>query len=356
MPEFFYHMRQAPLSDHLAPRSKGRWRSGATLLLLVCGLAGCSAETAPNMLNAQGPAAARINDLWWLMFWLATFVFVVVLLLTGLAIYRSRQRNTGASHHFAARPLFFLTAGGLIPLFILIFLIVASLRAGRAITLANEDALIVDVVGHQWWWEVRYPGQEIITANEIHIPAGEPVTFRITTQDVIHSFWIPQLHGKLDMLPGRVNQMQLEATAPGEYLGLCAEFCGIQHTFMLFKVIAHPPEIFAEWVDERQQTAVAPTDALQARGMAVFFAANCNQCHQIRGITEPGPAVGAVGPDLTHLGSRSTLAAGRVENNEETLALFITAPDSVKPGVHMPATPLPGEDLDALVAFLLSLE
>jgi cytochrome c oxidase subunit 2 len=309
------------------------------------------------MLNPQGSSAAEINDLWWLMFWLAMFVFVVVLLLAGIAIYRSRRRNTEDPHHRAASPAFFLTAGGVIPLFILIPLIVVSVQTSRAVSLpSEEDALTIDVIGRQWWWEVRYPAQGIVTANEIHIPAGEPVTFRISSQDVIHSFWVPQLHGKIDMLPGRVNVLNLEAAAPGEYMGICAEFCGLQHTFMLFWVIAHAPESFDEWVSQRQQVAVAPTDPLQARGQEVYFEATCDQCHVIRGITRPESEIGAVGPELTHFASRGTLGAGRAENNAETLAAFIVNPHSIKPGVHMPPSPLSTDDLDALVAFLLNLE
>ncbi|MBX3001222.1 MAG: cytochrome c oxidase subunit II [Caldilineaceae bacterium] len=343
--------------EQLGRRIRSKWIGAISSLLLTFLLVGCSTDTTPNMLDAQGSAAAEINSLWWLMFWLALLVFVAVITLTTMAIYRSRQRKTAAPNHYSARPTFFLTAGAIIPLFILIPLIIVSVRASRTITLPGAQSMMtIDVIGRQWWWEVRYPDHGIVTANEIHIPAGERVAFRITSQDVIHSFWVPQLHGKLDMNPGRVNVIHLEAAEPGEYMGLCAEFCGLQHTFMLFWVIAHPPESFAEWIAQRQQAAVAPTDALQARGQEVYFAAACDQCHVIEGITRLESQIGAVGPDLTHYASRGTLGAGRAENNAETLAAFIINPHAIKPGVHMPPTPLSTDDLEALVAFLMNLE
>lgn len=357
MLEVFSNLRQARFTERLAQRIRSRRLRGSLSLLLALLVAGCSTEATPNMLNAQGPAAAEINSLWWLMFWLAMLVFVAVFVLTAIAIYRSRRRKTAAPNHYSARPAFFLTAGAIIPLFILIPLIIVSVRASRIITLPGaQSTLTIEVIGRQWWWEVRYPDQGIVTANEIHIPAGERVAFRLTSQDVIHSFWVPQLHGKLDMNPGRVNVIHLEAAEPGEYMGLCAEFCGLQHTFMLFWVIAHPPDSFDEWVTQRQQAAIAPTDPLQARGQGIFFAAACDQCHVIQGITRPESEIGAVGPELTHFGSRGTLAAGRTGNNPETLAAFITNPNDIKPGVHMPHTPLSADDLEALVAFLLNLE
>jgi cytochrome c oxidase subunit II len=263
MPAVFSYTRQDRSVDRLGQRIRSRWIGGAASLLLAFLLVGCSTDATPNMLDAQGPAATEINSLWWLMFWLAMLVFVAVIIMTTIAIYRSRQRNAAAPEHYSSRPSFFLTAGAIIPLFILIPLIVISVRASRIITLPGQQStLTIEVVGRQWWWEVRYPDHGIVTANEIHIPAGERVAFRITSQDVIHSFWVPQLHGKLDMNPGRVNVIHLEATEPGEYMGICAEFCGLQHTFMLFWVIAHPPESFDEWIGPYRSLAGARTGRL----------------------------------------------------------------------------------------------
>jgi cytochrome c oxidase subunit 2 len=295
------------------------------------------------------------------MFWLAMIVFAAVLLFSGLAIYRSQRRRQDAPQPFMARPAFFLTAGGIIPLGILVFLVVASVRTSRALHIpmsgtASEELLTIDVIGRQWWWEVRYPEQGILTANEIHIPAGEEVLFRVTSDDVIHSFWVPELHGKIDMMEGRVHSIRLEASQPGIYLGICAEFCGIQHTFMEFLVIAHDQESFANWILARQQVATPSTDALEQRGQAVYFATGCEHCHTIQGITRPESAIGVVGPDLTHLASRTTLAAGRLENTPQNLAAWLLDPHEIKPGVHMPATPLAADDMEALVAFLMKLE
>jgi cytochrome c oxidase subunit 2 len=356
MPKAFSYQRQILAFLGLAYVIRIRGRAVALLPLILL-LIGCSTHVTPNMLDAQGPAATQVSSLWWLMFWLAMLVFVAVLLLTVLALYRSRRDKAAAPNHYSTRPSFFLTAGALIPLFILIPLIVISVQTSRAITAPGlQPFMTIDVIGRQWWWEVRYPEQGIVTANEIHIPAGERIAFRLASQDVIHSFWVPQLHGKLDMTPGRVNVIHLEAAEPGEYMGICAEFCGIQHTFMLFWVIAHPPESFDAWITQRQQVAVAPTDPLQARGQEVYFEAACDQCHVIRGITRPESEIGAVGPELTHFASRGTLGAGRAENNVETLSAFIVNPHTIKPGVHMPPSPLSTDDLEALVAFLMNLE
>ncbi len=355
--KIFLHRHQLAIRLLSVAVPLGKHMSRIASLLLAFFLTGCGTAATPNMLDPQGPAAAEIADLWWLMFWLAAAVFAAVLLLSVLAIYRSRRRDPDAPEPFAARPAFFLIAGGVIPFFILVTLVVASVRTSRALVMpASDEALVIDVIGHQWWWEVRYPDSGIVTANEIHMPAGEPVTFRVTSDDVIHSFWVPQLHGKIDMMDGKIHTWRMEASEPGAYLGICAEFCGIQHTFMQFWVIAHAPESFADWLAQRQQQAATPNGSLPQRGMAIFFATGCDHCHVIQGITRPESEIGLVGPDLTHLANRRTLAAGRMENTPENLAAWIRNPQELKPGVHMPATPLPADDLAALVAFLMSLE
>jgi cytochrome c oxidase subunit II len=333
------------------------------------------------MLDPRGPMAAEVADLWWLMFWLALAVFVAVMVLLFLALYKSLSRKdepdegypragylsesylsesyTGEDEPrpFVTRPSYLLIAGVLIPGIILFFLLIVSVRTGLAVLgPAPENALVIEVIGRMWWWEVRYPEQDVVTANEIHVPVGQPIEFRITSRDVIHSFWVPQLQGKKDMVDGKLHALPMVVSEPGVYMGICAEFCGLQHAHMLFRLIAHEQADFDAWVAARQQPAVEPTDPLLQRGQEVFFQAACHHCHMIEGITPLLPSTGVVGPDLTHYGSRQTLAAGIIDNTPENLAIWILNPHDIKPGVHMPATPMDGDDLDALVAFLMSLE
>jgi cytochrome c oxidase subunit II len=334
------------------------WRGAPMLLLLALfWLAGCATEATPNALDPRGPAAAEIAGLWWIMFWLAMAVFVAVMALLFLAIYKSRQRQEGDPEPFVVRPSFLLISGVAIPAVILFYLLIISVRTGLAVYGPQPgDPLVIEVVGRMWWWEVRYPQHGVVTANEIYVPAGEPIEFQITSGDVIHSFWVPQLQGKKDMIYGKLHAVPFEIWEPGVYTGICAEFCGIQHTHMLFLLVAQEREEFDAWLAHHQQEAVEPVDPLLVRGQEVYFEAACHHCHMIQGITPVLPATGVVGPDLTHLASRQTLAAAIVENNAANLADFILDPHRLKPGVHMPASPMDGEDLDALVAFLMSLE
>jgi cytochrome c oxidase subunit 2 len=205
-----------------------------------------------------------------------------------------------------------------------------------------------------WWWEVRYPEQGIVTANEIHVPAGQAVKLELTSVDVIHSFWAPSLHGKRDMIPGLTTTFWIQADQSGVYRGQCAEYCGLQHANMAFVVVALPPDEFAAWMSERSAAparpapAAPPSPADLPRGLAVFLRAGCAKCHSIRGT----PAEGKLAPDLTHIGSRQTLAAGTVPNNRGNLAGWIANPQALKPGAKMPATYLPPEELFDLVSYL----
>jgi cytochrome c oxidase subunit 2 len=199
---------------------------------------------------------------------------------------------------------------------------------------------------------VVYPDQGIITANEIYIPVGEPVRIELTSEDVNHSFWVPELHGKLDMIPGRTNVFWLEAEQAGDFWGICAEFCGVQHANMLFLVIAQPADDFDTWLAAQQQAAVPPNDELTQFGHQIFIDASCDSCHAIAGTD----AVGRLGPDLTHMASRRTLAAGILENNLGNLGGWIINPQHIKPGNLMPSSDLSGPELQALLAYLQSLE
>jgi cytochrome c oxidase subunit II len=209
-----------------------------------------------------------------------------------------------------------------------------------------------EIIGWMWWWEVRNADMGIATANELYIPVGEPVRLTITSGDVIHSFWIPQLHGKMDAIPGRANEFWIQADEPGIYRGLCAEFCGLQHANMHFILVAVPPDEYEAWVQRESAPASEPQDELSRLGQEVFMTNQCHFCHQVRG-TE---AVGQLGPDLTHFGSRLTLGAGIRENNRGNLGGWIADPQHPKPGNNMPRIRLESDQLQALLAYLESLE
>jgi cytochrome c oxidase subunit II len=328
----------------------------ASVLVFTLISAACATSETPNLLDPRGPAAAEIAGLWWLLFWMGSAVFVVVLVICGLAVFRSQRRALDDPEPLAARPTFLVIAGAIIPGLILIVVLAAAVRSsnvllGAAAADDQEGALTIEVTGHQWWWEVRYPDYDIVTANEIHLPVGQPVEFKLTSRDVIHSFWVPQLHGKLDVIDGKIHTKYLEASAAGVYRGICAEFCGLQHSFMDFLVIAHPEDEFVAWLEARQ--AAQPLSATAEAGREVFLDARCDQCHLAQGDASPAPAHGRAGPDLTHLASRQTLAAGTLANTPANLADFIRDPHRSKPGVHMPATPISEDEILALVAYLL---
>jgi cytochrome c oxidase subunit 2 len=212
----------------------------------------------------------------------------------------------------------------------------------------------IQVTGHQWWWQVGYPEAEVTTANEIHIPVGEPVQVDVTSGDVIHSFWVPQLQGKIDMIPGHINRTWLQADQPGTYRGQCAEFCGDQHAFMVVLVVADPPDQYNAWLENQRQAASPPTDSVAQQGVQTFARVGCITCHTIRwGTTAAG---GTLGPDLTHVASRRMLAAGALANTPGNMAGWIANPQSIKPGSDMTNLSLNADDLQSLLALMEGLK
>ena len=249
-----------------------------------------------------------------------------------------------------------LLATGVTTAILFVFL-VFDVSVGRTITTnPGNEALQIRVTGHQWWWEVQYrdslPQHWVTTANEIHIPVGRPVAFELVSTDVIHSFWPPNLSPKRDQIPGDENSLWFQADSAGTYRGQCAEFCGHQHAKMAFLVVAEPPSQFAAWLAGQRDTAPTPTDSLARRGRDVFLASTCVMCHAISGT----PAGSRIGPDLTHLASRRTLAAGTLANTRSNLTGWIVDPQVIKPGVKMPPNRFSGPDLIALVAYLETLK
>jgi cytochrome c oxidase subunit 2 len=319
---------------------------------MVCAgalLGGCA--EAPSALYPQGPAAERIATLWWIMFGVAAAIYALVLALLGLALFRKRDADPDSEQRPAGGRALILGGGVIMPAAVLLGLF--GLTLGTMVALANpqEEALTVQVVGRQWWWEVQYPDQQIVTANEIHIPVGQPVRLLVASADVIHSLWVPELNGKIDMVPGRVNTFWFEASQAGTFRGLCAEYCGDQHAKMMFLVVAEAPEQFAAWVERERRPAAAPADDIARQGQQVFLGTTCIQCHTVRGTS----ATGNLGPDLTHIASRKTLAAASLDNNRGNLGGWIVNPQNLKPGTKMPATELTSQELLALLMYLESL-
>lgn len=305
----------------------------------------------PSPLNPASKVAQDIANLYWITFWIATAVFILVEGLLLYTVIRFRQRKPGAipPKIHGSTPL--EIAWTVAPAMILLMVFVLMMRTMVATAEPPAGAMRVKVISHQWSWEFQYPEWGIITANELHVPVGKPIVFELTSVDVIHSFWAPQLAGKTDNIPGQTNTMWFQADQAGVYSGRCAEFCGAQHANMLFQVIAEPAAQFAQWVAQ-QQAPPAAARGEAARGEQVFMTGACFTCHTINGTA----AQGILGPNLTHLGSRRTIAAGVMENTLDNLARWLADPQAVKPLNKMPNLNLSQDDIKALVQYLNGLK
>jgi cytochrome c oxidase subunit II len=310
-----------------------------------------------NALEAQGQAGLIMGTLWHPMLAMAAATFVLVVGALGWALLRRRGADEPTLDAGRERSMA-RAVGAAVGLTIAVLLVclVLDISVGRAITATpGEQALQIRVTGHQWWWEVHYRDSVaqrwVTTANEIHVPVGKPVAIELRSTDVIHSFWPPSLTGKRDLIPGSENTLWLRAERPGVYRGQCAEYCGHQHAKMAFEVIAQPADSFARWLEAQRDTAMTPTSSLARRGQEVFLTSSCVMCHAIGGT----PAGSRVGPDLTHLASRRTIAAGTLPNTRGNLAGWIVDPQAIKPGAKMPANDLAPADLQALLAYLETL-
>ena len=315
-----------------------------------------------DALAAMGPQAAHFVDLWRIFLFVCMAVFGAVLAALLLALRRAPRvdvpvppdlRTVNQPEPGPHRSVAVAVSGVVL---LLLALLVASVFTDRALArLPLADAVHIEVTGHQWWWTVKYigdPQETFVTANEIHVPVGRPVIVQLKSEDVIHSLWVPSLAGKKDLIPGRTAVMTFRADQPGVYRGQCAEFCGLQHAFMAFNVQAEPPAQFEAWRKQQLAAPPAPSDPQALRGQAVFQAASCAMCHSIAGTL----AGARHAPDLSHVAGRQTLAAGTLQNTPAQLMAWIADPQKLKPGTAMPATPLAGEDLAALVAYLGTLK
>lgn len=337
-------------------------RAAVFLLLAAPALAGCGGWQ--SALRTRGPQAEDIRDLLVLFFVVCGIVWGLVALALLIGLFRRRPAAAATAPPLATDPVAdrraerIVTAAVLITTLVLIVLTALSYATGKGLAAmqGRQDALTIKLTGQQWWWEVRYedpqPSRLLTTANEIHIPTGRPIRIQLVSTDVIHSFWVPNLHGKRDLIPGRENEIWLRADRPGVYRGQCAEFCGFQHAHMGLLVIAQPPEEFEAWRNAQLAPAAPPTDPVRQRGLEVFRNGPCVMCHTIRGTI----ASGKVAPELTHLASRRTLAAGALPMTRGALAAWIADPQSVKPGNHMPLPQLSPPDLQALIGYLEGLQ
>ena len=310
---------------------------------------------AAGSLDPKGPVAQSMADLWWLMLALGVAVFVAFAVVLALGLFRRRPpEGADPGSREPSRFRAWMIGGGVaVPLIVIAVVFTATIGAMRAVpTQAPPGSVVIEIVGHQWWWEVRYPYEGVVTANEVHLPTGRDVAVRLTSADVIHSFWVPELAGKMDMLPEKTNTLVLKAVEPGEHDSRCAEFCGLQHTLMGMLVVAESQDRFDAWVAARRQPAGEPGDAAALRGREVFLGAGrCAECHTVRGT----PAAGTKGPELTHFASRPTLGASPVRNTPQNRARWITDPHALKRGVAMPAAELSREEVEAVVEYLGTL-
>ena len=364
----------------IAPLRRGHISVFAAVL--VAGF-GSACVGAPSPLDPRTDATARMAELGWIMIALATAVCVAVFAALYAALRVARRRATAVSQvdgqaeqtSGGGDGLVILT-GMILPGAIIAFTLgytIYTLRtvagvggaggttgpAAHAVHGADHGAMVppqlaadaaaldVRITGRQWWWQISYPDAQVVTANEIHIPAGVPVRLTVTSDDVIHSFWVPQVAGKVDVIPGRVNTMTIRVDTPGTYRGMCSEFCGLQHARMhLFLVVDAAPD-FAAWIDSQQRPPPTSADPLVQQGQAVLQRA-CAECHAVRGTA----AAGRSGPDLTHVASRRTLGAGLHENTRANLEGWVTDPQAMKVGNKMPRPELDAADIRAVLAYL----
>ena len=332
------------------------------ILVLITALAGCSGSH--SILDPAGPAARDVAWLWWAMLIGFGLVFLVVVAL-WLAAFRPRERaerSPGQPDTYDVerrQGLRWILGGGiLLPGITILVLLAFGVPAGQRLMplplTGGETPRVIEVTGHQWWWEVRYPDEagEVVTANHLVMPAGEPVDFHVTGADVIHAFWVPRLGGKIDMIPGRINRIRLQADRPGVFGAQCAEYCGVQHAHMQLHLEAVPPEDFGAWLAARRD-AEPESPALDDQHASArdSFTANCASCHRVAGLSE-----GEIGPDLSDIGARATLGAGTLAMEEGAIARWLAEHQHLKPGNRMPAHDhLALEDLEALGAWLETL-
>ncbi|MET4216687.1 cytochrome c oxidase subunit 2 [Bradyrhizobium sp. LB7.2] len=330
------------------------------IVLVLCTtwpLAACAGRQ--STLDPQGLQSEQILHTLFIFLAVAAIVWIAVVIVLALGMLRRKRladQPLDLHQAFEERTGRVIIGLGVATTVIVLGLSFVSYAGQRIVFAKGENALTLKIIGHQWWWEVRYeddsPHRSFVTANEIRIPTGQPVKVELESADVIHSFWVPSLTGKMDLITGQKNELQFTAKNAGVYRGQCAEFCGLQHAHMAFAVIALPPDEFGRWRDRENQSANSPADQLGKQGEALFRARGCALCHNISGTL----AGGQLGPDLTHIGSRTTITAGTLPNTPATLGAWIADPQHVKPGNLMPKMPLQSGELIAILHYLEQLK
>jgi cytochrome c oxidase subunit 2 len=337
-----------------------RARLGAAVLTLMVAATGCAHRTLPQdvLSHPAGPIARRLSHLINPVFLIAGFFFVLVQALIVFCAVKFRRRSDDDApvqiHGSAKLEITWTIVPALLLLGVGIFTLLNLFFLDKQPT--GPNVVQVQVIGHQWWWEYKYPQYKITTANELHIPAGKQVSIHMTSNDVIHSFWPPKLAGKVDVIPGRTNHMVIEADKPGNFYGQCAEYCGLSHANMRLRVIADSPSDFQRWVDGQTTAAVLPTAGDAAQGAALFRGKGCSGCH-----TVDGYSAGAIGPNLTHFHSRDRFAGYIFDNNDAMLRKWLRNPPAMKPmnpnkGLGMPNLHLSEDEITKLIAYLDSLK
>ena len=316
-----------------------------------------------DVLTPAGPQAAALLYLWWVMLALCVLVFFAIMAALAIALWRAPRSTLHMAPDLSSltrdeprlrRAVVLAVAVSTVFLLALLF---ASIFTDRALArLPLEDALHIELTGHQFWWEAVYDDADasrmFVTANELHVPAGRPVLLTLRADDVIHSFWVPSLHGKKDLIPGRESTFAFRADRAGVYRGQCAEYCGYQHAKMVIFVFADAPADYERWADDQRKPATTPANDEERRGQELFVGSTCAMCHTVGGTR----AQGRRAPDLTHIASRLTIAAGIMPNNAGTRAAWIADPHQFKPGVNMPAHSFAPQDMAAINAYLESLQ
>jgi cytochrome c oxidase subunit II len=330
-------------------------RARVAILALAGALLLCGCGSPQSIFRSASKQSHDIDLLWWWMLGAAAVVFFGALALLGIAWVR---RDTRGLPIFGEREsvaeLMVIAFGIAIPVVALVVLFAISdvyLVGQTSPPDPKTTAMTIDVIAHQWWWEVKYPGTDVVTANEIHIPVNTRVNVVATTNDVIHSLWVPALARKIDTIPGYHNRILFDAHHIGVYRGQCSQYCGLEHAHMAMKVFVQPHAAYTSWLGNQEKPAAKPMTAMQTAGEQVFMNSQCASCHTIAGTQ----AHGAIGPNLTHVGSRTSLAADTIPNTPKELAAWIRNPQAIKPGVVMPDLGLSRKHVKELVAYLESL-
>lgn len=308
-----------------------------------------------SVVNPASQQAERINKLF---NYFNIGAAAMLLLVTGLIIFvcikfREKKNDNRQAKQFTGNKKVEAIMIG-IPLLVLIWFFYQTVITMRAVAapvpLGKEPDIVI--TGHQWWWEVQYPNAHVVTANEVHLPVGKQILMEMRSADVIHDWWVPQLGNKMDLVPNLTNYLWLHINKPGKYLGACSEFCGAQHAWMRITVIAQSEKDFQSWLEKNSKDAVTPSDTLAITGAQIFQTQSCAGCHRIQGTT----ATASVGPDLTHLASRKELLTGMLQNNEKNLFDWISHPQKIKPGAHMPNFKYGKDSVTAIVKYLEELK